>query len=189
MRNVPGTNGSDNEVQWMLRLQKGDEGALDLILDRYEKPVLNFAYKYVQDASTAEDVAQDVFLQVYKRRKSYKPTGKLSTWIFTIAAHRCLNLKRSQKTIIQHSEERDYENMTPEKYFEDIELQNKIWKALNELPGKQRAALLLAKFEEMPLEEIAEILKTTEGAVKQLLHRAKASLRDKLEIAMTLELS
>jgi RNA polymerase sigma-70 factor (ECF subfamily) len=172
---------SDKETLWMRRLQNGDDKALADILDRYEKPVLNFAYKYVHDVAQAEDIAQDVFVEVYRRRRAYKPTGKFSTWLFTIAAHRCLNAKRARRKQTELLDQSDPAQSSPEEIADVTELQQAVWNALSELPGNQRIALLLAKYEEMALEEIARVLETTEGAVKQLLHRAKAELREKLE--------
>jgi len=171
---------SDPETDWMLRLQTGDESGLTHILNRYETPVLNFVYKYIHNTDLAHDVTQDVFVELYRRRLKYKPTGKLSTYIFTIAAHRCLNLKRRLKKETPLEDQPDLAQLPPAKAMEVQELRRAIWDALALLPPKQRTALLLAKYDDMPLEDIARALKVSVGSVKQLLHRAKATLREKL---------
>lgn len=168
----------DVETEWMLRFQAGEEDGFLAIVKRYEKPLINFAYKYVGDQATAEDVAQDVFVDIYKQAKTYKPTGKFSTWIFTMAAHRCLNIKRSNRKYVELFD------LPEEKESDQLgrnEEVNVVRKALLELPGQQRAAMILAKFEEMALSEIAVVLKTSEGGVKQLLQRAKKTLSQKLK--------
>ncbi len=181
--NAPNGNGMavEKEREWMRRLKNGDDAALTDIIKRYEKPVLNFAYKYLHDVALAEDIAQNVFVDVYKYRFKYKPTGKFSTWLFTIAAHQCLNVKRSRKRMTDLFDQEDPTQPAPDGDIETSELQKAIWKALDELPANQRIAVLLAKYEEMALDDIAKILDTSAGAVKQLLHRAKAELREKLE--------
>lgn len=175
---------SHAEIQWMLAVQNGDKQAFNNILDRYEKPVINFAYGFLHDRQAAEDVAQDVFLEIYRRAPHYKPTGKLSTWIFTIAAHRCLNIRRRKKFFFlsepEPAEVPEAREPAPHERLEKIELQETIRLALLSLPENQRMAVLLAKFEEMPLDEVARVLNISVGAVKQLLFRAKRALKERL---------
>jgi RNA polymerase sigma-70 factor (ECF subfamily) len=175
MKKKPGENArpSDPEIDWMLRFQSGDESGFLEIVKRFEKPLINFCYSYMGDVALAEDVAQDVFVEIYKSARRYRPQAKLSTWIFAIAVHRCLNVKRSRKRLVELTE-----SPAP---AESAAIHQELQEALQSLPASQRAAVLLAKFEEMSLEEIAVTLNTSVGGVKQLLHRAKNSLRKRLE--------
>jgi len=87
----------DKEIEWMKDLKKGDEDGFRNILQRYENPVINFSYRFLQSREAAEDVAQEVFLAIYRQAKDFTPGGKLSTWIFTIAHRKCIDFLRKQK--------------------------------------------------------------------------------------------
>lgn len=173
---------ADSEREWMLRFKEGDKTAFGELLRRYEKPVINLAFKFLGGREEAEDAAQETFLEIYRRAGSYKPTGKLSSWIFTIAAHICLNLKRKKKRALEIPLEETAESPihTPPGILERAELQPAVGKALLALPDTQRLAVILARFEGMTLEEISRVLGVSAGAVKQLLHRAKNSLKNHL---------
>ena len=178
---------ADSEKKWMLRFKEGDETAFGELLRRYEKPVINLAFKFLGGREEAEDAAQETFLEIYRRAGSYQPTGKLSSWIFTIAAHICLNLKRKKKRAPEIPLEETAESPihTPPGILERAELQPAVGKALLALPDTQRLAVILAQFEGMTLEEISRVLGVSAGAVKQLLHRAKNSLKNRLRPFMS----
>lgn len=184
------------KTEWVLRFKEGDETVFGEILRRYEKPVINLAYKFLGNREEAENAAQETFLEVYRRAGSYQPTGKFSSWIFTIAAHICLNLKRRKARVSEISldgtvdspggavknEISESPGHGPSRVLERAELQSAVRKALLALPGSQRLVVILAKFEGMPLGEISQVLGISSGAVKQLLHRAKNSLKDQLRL-------
>ncbi len=192
--NLENVSTPDQEMAWMLRFKDGDQHGFLKILHRYEKPVINFSFRYLQDESASEDVAQEVFMEVFRNAQNFRPTGKLSTWIFTIAYHRCIDLLRRQKVLTffsldswfsseEDEQRRDVEDTQPATPAEDEEkkeLQKTIAEALASLPETQRTAVILAKYEDMPLDEIAKIMGISIGAVKQLVFRAKNALKEKL---------
>lgn len=185
----------DQEMAWMLRFKAGDQHGFFKILHRYEKPVINFSFRYLKDQQAAEDVAQEVFLEVFKNAENFRPTGKLSTWIFKIAYNRCLDLLRRKKIVTffsldswlsagdedQPRDVKDTKQAAPPELGEQNDLQKAIATALGALPENQRTAVMLAKYEEVTLDEISHIMGISVGAVKQLIFRGKNTLKEKLE--------
>src|SRR5580704_4361158 len=150
---------SDPDAALMLRVKRGDRAAFAELVDKYKQPVMNFIFRSLRDEAEAEDLAQNVFLQVYKSRSRYKQTAKFSTWLFTIARNLCLNeLRRRSRHPAESLEETHPENEDqPSRQYEDKkvflptenelhgELAKKIEEALAELPEKQRTAILLCR--------------------------------------------
>jgi RNA polymerase sigma-70 factor (ECF subfamily) len=165
------------------------------LVDKYKQPVMNFIYRSLRDETEAEDLAQNVFLQVYKSRSRYKQTAKFSTWLFTIARNLCLNeIRRRSRHPAESLEETHAENEDqPQRQYEDKtvflppenvlhgELAGKIEEALAELPENQRTAILLCRQEELSYEEIAEVLNCSLSATKSLIHRGRETLKEKLK--------
>jgi RNA polymerase sigma-70 factor (ECF subfamily) len=185
----------DPDAALMLRVKRGDRAAFAGLVDKYKQPVMNFIYRSLRDEIEAEDLAQNVFLQVYKSRQRYRQTAKFSTWLFTIARNLCLNeLRRRSRHPAESIEEShaDHEDQ-PQRQYEDkkispptenvlrIELAAKIEEALAELPENQRTAILLCRQEELSYEEIAEILDCSLSATKSLIHRGRETLKEKLK--------
>ena len=173
---------TDPDVALMLRFQKGDERAFEELICRHTRGVLNLVYRYLGDATKAEDLAQDVFVKVYKARMKYEPKAKFSTWLYRIAANHCLNEIRARKSqphlaapINDLLEEPS--PVDPDARLKQVELQEAVKAALNALPENQRMAVLLARYQEMSYEEIAETLGLTLEAVKSVLFRAKENLK------------
>jgi len=149
----------------------------------------------LRDETEAEDLAQNVFLQVYKSRDRYERTAKFSTWLFTIARNLCLNeiRRRSrhpaeslEETHAEHEDQpqRQYEDKRVALPTEDLlqgELARKIEEALATLPENQRTAILLCRQDELSYEEIAEILGCSLSATKSLIHRGRETLKEKLK--------
>ncbi|MGH7977654.1 MAG: sigma-70 family RNA polymerase sigma factor [Limisphaerales bacterium] len=186
---------SDPDAVLMLRVKRGDRAAFVELVDKYKQPVMNFIYRSLRDEAESEDLAQNVFLQVYKSRKRYKQTAKFSTWLFTIARNLCLNeLRRRSRHPAESLEETHAENEDqPQRQYEDKkvflatenllhgELAKKIEEALDELPENQRTARLLCRQEELSYEEIAEVLDCSLSATKSLIHRGRETLKEKLK--------
>jgi RNA polymerase sigma-70 factor, ECF subfamily len=186
---------SDPDAVLMLRVKRGDREAFAGLVEKYKQPVMNFVYRSLRDEIEAEDVAQNVFLQVYKSRSRYKQTAKFSTWLFTIARNLCLNeLRRRTRHPAESIEEPYAENEDqPQRQYEDKsqaappekllqgELVQKIEEALAELPENQRSAILLCRQEELSYEEIAETLDCSLSATKSLIHRGRETLKEKLK--------
>ncbi len=185
----------DPDAALMLRVKQGDTGAFEQLVDKYKQPVLNVVYRMLHDATEAEDVAQTVFIQVYKSAARYQVASKFSTWLFTIARNLCLNeiRRRSRHPTdsmdVSHPENEDQ----PWHQFEDkktapppdsllhTELETKINQALDELPENQRTAIILCRQNELSYEEIAKVLKTSVSATKSLIHRGRETLKQKLK--------
>ncbi|HEX5423129.1 MAG TPA: sigma-70 family RNA polymerase sigma factor [Candidatus Acidoferrales bacterium] len=182
-----------SDVQLMLDVKAGDEASFDLLLRRYRTPLVNFLFRMVRDSATAEDLAQEVFLRVYRARKQYSPTAKFTTWLFRIATNLALNSIRDNR----HRQMEDSIDAQPEtedaapKELPSHELPvdermierdrcDLIRRAVEALPQKQRAAVVLHKYEEMDYSEIAKILDCSESALKSLLFRAYETLRVQL---------
>ncbi|MGA3268272.1 MAG: sigma-70 family RNA polymerase sigma factor [Verrucomicrobiota bacterium] len=185
----------DPDAALMLRVKRGDRDAFAELVEKYKQPVMNFVYRALRDEAEAEDVAQNVFLQVYKSARRYQRTAKFSTWLFTIARNLCLNeLRRRSRHPAESIEETHAEHEDlPRQQYEDksqlapaeealqSELAQKIQEALAGLPENQRTALLLCRHEELSYEEIAEVLDCSLSATKSLIHRARETLKEKLK--------
>jgi len=181
----------DCDAELMLRVKDGDEASFGLLLDKYRASVSHFLYRMVQDQAVSEELAQEVFLRVYKSRETYEPTAKFTTWLFRIATHLALNWLRDEKN--QRAQERlDQSNEDgPTREVADrapsVEQQmvyevkvEEVRRAVAALPDKQRAAVLMHKYEEMEYSQIAKVLSCSESAVKSLLFRAYETLRVRL---------
>ncbi|MGA2510234.1 MAG: sigma-70 family RNA polymerase sigma factor [Candidatus Acidiferrales bacterium] len=187
-----------SDVQLMLDVKAGDEASFDFLLQKYRSPLVNFLHRMVRDTATAEDLAQEVFLRVYRARKQYTPSAKFTTWLFRIATNVALNSVRDnryQKMQISIDAPVDEESQAPmelparEKRIDQHMIERDrteiIRRAIWSLPEKQRAAVLLHKYEEMDYAEIARILDCSEGALKSLLFRAYETLRVQLAPLVT----
>jgi len=196
---------AESDEQQMLRVKAGDADALTPLVERYRTPLVHFLYRMVHDAATAEELAQEVFLRVYRARSSYKPRAKFSTWLFKIATNVALNslrdgrlrrtrevpagsnATRNPKWNEAAAEERERladvadARPTMEQYLMERERLAVIRRAVEELPEKQRLAVLLHKYQEIDYKEIAEILECSESALKSLLFRAYEALRVRLK--------
>jgi RNA polymerase sigma-70 factor (ECF subfamily) len=183
-----------SDVQLMLDVKAGDDASFDFLLRKYRSPLVNFLYRMVRDPAQAEDLAQEVFLRVYRARKEYSPTAKFTTWLFRIATNLALNSVRDNRhrkleTSIDAPESNE-ENAAPRelparemRIDEHLLEQDRvafIRRAIESLPEKQRVAVLLHKYEEMDYAEIARVLECSESALKSLLFRAYESLRVQL---------
>jgi RNA polymerase sigma-70 factor, ECF subfamily len=185
----------DPDAALMLRVKEGDREAFEGLVEKYKHPVMNLLYRTLPDAIEAEDLAQQVFIQVYKSAHRYQVAAKFSTWLFTIARNLCLNEIRRRSRHPAESLEAgtaDSEDQ-PARQFEDTkvfsppesllhgELEEKIEHALRALPEKQRTALLLCRQEELSYEEIAEVLECSVSATKSLIHRGRETLKEQLK--------
>jgi RNA polymerase sigma-70 factor (ECF subfamily) len=185
----------DPDAALMLRVKQGDAAAFTELVDKYKQPVMNLAYRTLHDATEAEDLAQNVFVQVYKSAARYQSTAKFSTWLFTIARNLCLNeiRRRSRHPADSLDAPRAEQEDQPLPQFEDKktfsppesllqrELAQNIERALADLPENQRSALLLCRQEDLSYEEIAEVLGCSLSATKSLIHRGRETLKERLK--------
>lgn len=179
----------------MLLVKQGDTNAFEVLVDKYKQPVMNLVYRTLPDATEAEDLAQHVFLQVFKSAHRYEVSAKFTTWLFTIARNLCLNeIRRRSRHPAESLDETFADNEEqPIRQAEDVrtfsppdsllhgELEAKIEEALAELPEKQRTAILMCRGDEFSYEDIAEVLKCSVSATKSLIHRGRETLKQKLK--------
>jgi len=183
---------NDTDLVLMARVKEGDEEAFRELIERYQRPVINMIYRSIGDAWEAEDLAQRVFLQVFRSAGRYQATAKFTTWLFTITHNTILNEYRrrsrhaaeSLDTLTDGEESgmqfADPRTADPAQEVIERELQEKIQVAIQELPEAQRTAVILCRFEGQAYAEIAAVLGCSVSAVKSLLHRARETLKEQL---------
>jgi RNA polymerase sigma-70 factor (ECF subfamily) len=181
----------ERDAQLMLRVREGDETSFALLLERHRGPVVHFLYRMVQNQAVSEELAQEVFLRVYRSRETYEPTAKFTTWLFRIATHLALNWIRDRKKESRHESldrevsegmERQVADARPS-IEQDLVRQTRaaeIRRVVEALPEKQRAAVLMHKYQGLDYHQIAKALECSESALKSLLFRAYETLRVKL---------
>ena len=181
----------ERDAELMLRVRAGDSSSFALLLEKHRGPVIHFVYRMVLNQAVAEELAQEVFLRVYRSRESYEPTAKFTTWLFRIATHLALNWIRDGKneknqesldTEVQEGISRQVPDRNPN-VEQDLVYRVKLKEvrdAIETLPAKQRAAVLMHKYQEMEYSQIAKTLGCSESAVKSLLFRAYETLRARL---------
>ncbi len=182
--------GSDLEL--MLRVRAGDAASFEVLLRRYRLPMVNFFRRMVRDTALAEDLAQEVFLRIYKSRERYQPEARFTTWLYRIATNLALNAIRDRKDEVSQAASDEPGAGTifdrfvdPQPTIEQRLIQGDreriIRQAVEGLPDNQRLAVILHKYQDVDYRQIAGILGVSESAVKSLLFRAYESLRVRLE--------
>ena len=195
----PGVNNSmdaasalDRDAQLMLRVRDGDDECFRMLLEKHRNSLVHFLQRMVQDPGASEELAQEVFLRIYKSRATYEPAAKFTTWMFRIASHLALNWLRDEKhergmaRLDEIRSEglparivRDERPLAEQDLVREARLRE-IRDSIGALPEKQRAAVLMHKYEEMEYSQIAQALECSESAVKSLLFRAYETLRMRL---------
>ena len=183
------------DVALMLRIKAGDEDAFRELIERHQRAVISVIYRALGDAWESEDLAQRVFIQVFRSARRYQPTAKFTTWLYTITHNAIRNEYRrrarhaaeSFDALTQPGETgepgaqlADPQAIDPGQLVIERELQEQIQTAVQLLPETQRTAVILCRFEGLPYEEIATVLNCSVSAVKSLLHRARETLKEKL---------
>jgi RNA polymerase sigma-70 factor (ECF subfamily) len=180
----------DFDTQLMLRAQK-DDASFGMLVDRHRTPLVLHLSRLVQNPAVAEELAQDVFLRVHRSREKWEPSAKFSTWLFRISTNVAYNHFRDEKYHNRNvSLDREVPNARKREFsdgrqgvenslVEDVRV-SEIRAAIANLPFKQRAAVLMHKYEEMDYAQIAGVLGCTPSAVKALMFRAYESLRAQL---------
>lgn len=164
----------------------GNSSAFKGLMEKYQLQVFRVVVGFLHSKEDAEDVTQEIFVKVYQWLHKFRGDSEFSTWLYRIAVNMSLNyIRRNQKnTLLQSLEDVFYKisgDKTPLDELEESERDQRIKKAIDSLPEKQRTAFVLSKYEELPQKRIAAIMNTTEGAVEQLLQRAKTNLQKKLK--------
>jgi RNA polymerase sigma-70 factor (ECF subfamily) len=184
---------ADYDVSLMLAFQRGEELAFQELVERNHARVIGLIYRFIGDATDAEDLAQEVFLRIYRARSTYKPTAKFSTWMFRITANVSLNALRSRASRrdevslgrFQDNREADRSlpdpaAAPPDHHLRQEELKEHVKEAIGTLPKKQQIAVVLNKYEGMSYADIARTIGCSTMAVKSLLARARDNLKDRL---------
>lgn len=173
------------------RFQKGDLYAFDLIVKRYKDQLLNFVFRFVGNQEEAEDIVQETFLRVYRKRKAYKRIAKFSTWIYTIAGNlsRTELRRRKRRKLFSISdlgfEDKDYEISdevyNPENQVDGLIQEEIIHREINQLSPKFREVIVLRDIQELSYEEISKIIKVPIGTVKSRVNRGRLKLQNQLK--------
>jgi RNA polymerase sigma-70 factor (ECF subfamily) len=193
-----GTYESLTDAEVMLRVGTGDDEAFRFLVEKFRRPIIAFMYRSVGNQQVAEELAQEVFLRVYKSRQTYKADAKFTTWLYRIATNLAMNhardtkLERAGKVSLDEpvDEESDRTmdvadtSMTAEEALVKRERMQAIKRCVLALPERQRSAVLMHKYQEMDYKQIAQTLGLSESATKSLLFRAYESLREQLRDLM-----
>lgn len=192
---MPGEFAGMDDAAIMLQLRAGNMDAFDVLLAKYRKPIIHFMYRMVHNQAVAEELAQEVFLRVYRSRETYRAEARFSTWLYRIATNLGVN----------HARDTRYERTAPTVFLDEPdpetgttpdvadttlsaeadllrrERMNAIRQHVLSLPERQRTAVLMHKYEGLDYKQIGDVLKLSESATKSLLFRAYQTLREKLK--------
>jgi RNA polymerase sigma-70 factor, ECF subfamily len=186
---------ADPDAALMLRVKQGDTAAFAQLVDKYKQSVLNFAKRMLHDATEAEDLAQAVFIQVFRSADRYRISSKFSGWLFTIARNLCINeirrraRHRAESLEAPHPERKDQprhqfedkQTASPQERLLHGELEALLEQAMADLPENQRLAIALCRQEDLSYEEIAKVLGCSVPATKSLIHRGRETLKQALK--------
>ena len=191
----PQSLGELDDAQVMLKVRDGDDAAFNYLVGRYRRPMISFMYRMVHNAAIAEELAQEVFLRVYRSRASYAADAKFTTWLYRIASNLAVNHARDHKH--ERPEEKTSLDAVNEETGLTIDLADgrpnveqeilrrerlrAIRKQVEALPERQRMAVMMHKYQELDYRQIAEVLHLSESATKSLLFRAYEALRESLK--------
>lgn len=178
------------ETKIMAEVAEGNLSAFRTLVELHHKSLISFIARFTGDRDSAEDIAQEVFLRVFKAAKDYKPQAKFKTWLFTIATNLCLNEIRGNKSRpkfvdLSDLHEQEYpivapETFSPQKAVENRELSTVVRKAIQSLPENQRIAILLRQYNDFSYSEISKIMGLSISAIESLVQRARQSLKKSL---------
>jgi len=187
--------GGSNDAEVMLRVRAGDEAAFAYLVQKYRRPMVSFMYRMAHNAAAAEDLAQEVFLRVYRSRESYEASAKFTTWLYRIATNLAVNHARDTRherpeNMVSLDEPDEDTGLTvdvpdgsatAEETIMKRERMAAIRQRVQALPERQRTAVIMHKYQQMDYRQIAEVLKLSESATKSLLFRAYETLRGQLK--------
>jgi RNA polymerase sigma-70 factor, ECF subfamily len=192
---MPDLSEAVSDADVMLRVKTGDESAFAYLVQKYRRPMVAFMHRMCHNPSTAEELAQEVFLRVYRSRESYEASAKFSTWLYRIATNLAVNHARDTRherpelTVRLDEPDRETgttpdlpdESMSAEQWMMRRERATAIRQRVQTLPERQRLAVIMHKYQQMDYRQIGEVLKLSESATKSLLYRAYETLRQQLQ--------
>ncbi|NOZ60536.1 MAG: sigma-70 family RNA polymerase sigma factor [Calditrichaeota bacterium] len=181
------------EQELLPKIATGDINAFKRLFEKYQTSVFNLCFRFAKNREEAEDLCQEVFLKIFQAAHTFRQQSRLSTWIYRITVNLCLNYNRQKNRYswfslqdlvkAKNSSEHDIEDVTltnPEENLEIFEREKIVQRAIQSLPKNQRIALVLQRYEELSVKEIAEILDCSESSVQSRLSRARENLAKKL---------
>lgn len=179
----------DSDIELMLRTKSGDDGAFSELMRRHYKGVVNYIYRFTNLRDNSEDLAQEVFLRIYRSAGQYRPEAKFSTWLYKIATNVSLTYvtKKSNNNVsLDEIDDGGDATGNPDlDIADDIiyrkEMMNVIFEAMESLPEREKVAIMLCKYEGLSYEEVAQVLECTVGAVKAYVHRGRMKLIERLK--------
>jgi RNA polymerase sigma-70 factor (ECF subfamily) len=186
---------SQSDADIMLRVKAGDQSAFEYLVQKYRRPMVSFMYRMARNSAIAEDLAQEVFLRVYRSRETYEASAKFSTWLYRIATNLAVNHARDtrhERPEVQVSLDEPDDDTGTTLELPDASLNAEqqmvrrerllaIRRKIEALPEQQRLAVIMHKYQQMDYKQIADVLKKSESATKSLLFRAYETLRDQLK--------
>jgi RNA polymerase sigma-70 factor (ECF subfamily) len=187
---APDASNDAENVRLMMRVREGDAAAFEKLVNLHQRAVIGTVARMLNNVDDAHDIAQQVFVRVWRSAARYEASAKFTTWLFTIAKNLVFNeiRRRNRKREVSMDEQQDDHHrehtaparQNPDTVVQQGELEAAIDRAIQSLPDKQRLAVSLRRYEDMPYEEICEILGMSLSAVKSLLFRARNDLKEKL---------
>jgi RNA polymerase sigma-70 factor (ECF subfamily) len=183
-----------DEAQLIKGIQEGDRKSFQILVETHQRMVVNTCLAIVHNKADAEDLAQDVFLEIFRTAENFRGDSKISTWLYRIATNRALNLIRNnkRKRFFQSiedtftggrnraSEISENHGDQPDRNITDQQRSDMLHQAIDRLPEKQRIAFTLNKYEELSYQQIAEVMEISLASVESLIHRAKKNLQEQL---------
>lgn len=182
----------DDDNTLMLQVARGERAAFAVLFDRHQRSVVRFCERFVGNRGRAEELSQDIFINIYKSAPRYRPDARFKTYLFRIATNHCLNETRRGEARRQVQEPRDMNDGpsileqqpttdSPERTLEGKQLEAVVSGAMQAMSERERAAFSMCRFEGMAYRDIAEALEATESAVKSLIHRATVQVMNHVE--------
>ena len=175
----------DPDVALMLSVAAGDRSAFEKLVTKYQKIVINTAFRYTGNPAVAEDLAQDVFVRMYRAASAYRPEARFRTWLFTIVRNVCFNYRKrqgKQDQQVDHSVDPSFSigSHNPEEDLIQSEKKKKVREAIGTLPESLRLPLILHQFDHMSYDEIGKVMEISLATVKVRIHRARLALMKEL---------
>ncbi len=179
----------ESDIELMTRVKSGDDAAFSELMRRHYRGIVNYIYRFTNNKGNSEDLAQEAFLRVYRSARRYKPEAKFSTWLYKIVSNLCITevktKRKDQGVSLDEIEENsgdlgDLKSSDAHDLVFRREIGGAISEALRSLPERERMSIILCKYEELPYEEVADIIGCTVGAVKAYVHRGRMKLIQKL---------
>lgn len=176
----------DEDAALFQRVASGDKAAFATLFDRHQQSVVRFAFRFVGSQARAEELAQDIFVKLYKNAKSYRPEAKFKTFMFRVATNHCLNEVRrpfhQAEAAMAETPDTQEAAERPDAALDGKQLEQAVSVALDGMSERERAAFCMCRFEGLPYKQIASALEASEAAVKSLIHRATLQVMKQVEL-------